>query len=155
EGTEQFHHVLADQRLAAGQSQLTDAEADEGTAQPVEFLESQDLRFRQEGHVLRHAVDAAEVAAIRHRNTEIADLAAERVGHGRPGWRYRVHTQNIGAGAAIFTSKLRMVFNWLRQGRRRISANFRLIAAPASAQCPRIIDRTVPPWPHRRPRANL
>ena len=35
--------------------------------------------LRQEGHVLRHAIDAAEIAAVRHRNPEIGDSAPKRI----------------------------------------------------------------------------
>ena len=60
---------------------LLDALADEGAAQPVELLERQDLGLGQEGHVLRHAIDAAEVAAVRHRDAQIGDMPAEGIDH--------------------------------------------------------------------------
>ena len=82
ETAEQRHHVLAHQRLAARQAQLLDAATDEGSAQTLQLLERQHLRLGQEGHVLGHAVDAAKVAAIRHGDAEIGDVAAERVDHG-------------------------------------------------------------------------
>ena len=69
------------QRLAAGQAQLAHAEPHEGAAQPVELLERQDLGLRQEGHVFGHAIDAAEVAAIRDRDAQVADMPAEGVDH--------------------------------------------------------------------------
>ena len=53
--------------------------ADEGAAQPVELLERQQVRLGQEGHVLRHAIDAAEVAAVGHRDAQVADMAAEGI----------------------------------------------------------------------------
>ena len=37
------------------------------------------IGLRQERHVLRHAIDAAEVAAVGHRNAQIRDRAPERV----------------------------------------------------------------------------
>ena len=46
---------------------------------PVEFLEGQDLGLWQESHIFRHAIDAAEVAAVRHRNADIADRTPEWV----------------------------------------------------------------------------
>ena len=52
---------------------------DEGAAEPVELLERQQVLLRQERHVLRHAVDAAEVAAVRHRDAQIGDRPPERI----------------------------------------------------------------------------
>ena len=82
EGADQAQHVLPHQRLAAGQADALDAEADEGAAEAVQLLQAQDLGLGQEGHVLRHAVDAAEVAAIGDRDAEIGDPSAERIDHG-------------------------------------------------------------------------
>ena len=84
EAAEQRQHALPHQRLPARQADLLDAEVDEGAAKPVEFLERQDLRLRQEGHVFRHAIDAAQVAAVGDRDPEIADGTPERIDHG---WR--------------------------------------------------------------------
>ena len=78
-GAEEGHDALADQRLAAGDAQLLDAEADEGRAEPVELLERQQLGLGQELHVLGHAVDAAEVAAVGDRHAQVGDRARERV----------------------------------------------------------------------------
>ena len=50
-------------------------------AQPLQLLERQDLGLGQEGHVLGHAIDAAEVAAVRHRDAQVGDVPAERVDH--------------------------------------------------------------------------
>ena len=68
---------LPDERLAAGDPQLPDAELDEDPGQPADLLVGQDLRVRQEGVVApedlgRHAVRAAEVAAVRDRDPEVA-----------------------------------------------------------------------------------
>ncbi len=65
---EQAHDVAPHQGLAAGQAQLAHTEAHEGGAQPVELLEAEDFRLRQKSHVFGHAIDAAEVAAVRHRD---------------------------------------------------------------------------------------
>jgi hypothetical protein len=78
---EQAHDVLAHQRLAAGQAQLPDAAAHEGAAQPLQLLERQHLGLGQEGHVLGHAIDAAEIAAVRHRDAQIGDMPAKRIDH--------------------------------------------------------------------------
>lgn len=76
---EECHDPLAHERLASGHAQLADAKLDETRAQAVELLEGQQFRLRQERHVLRHAVDASEIAAIGHRDAEIRDLPRERV----------------------------------------------------------------------------
>ena len=73
------HDAAPDQRLAAGQPQLAHAARDEGAAQPVELLQREQVRLRQEVHVLGHAIDAAEVAAVRHRHAQIGDRARERI----------------------------------------------------------------------------
>ena len=54
------------QRLAAGDADLARAARHEGRAEPVQLLEGQEVLFGKEGHVLGHAVDTAEIAAIRH-----------------------------------------------------------------------------------------
>ena len=77
----QRHHVAPDQRLAAGQPELAHALGDEGRAQPVEFFQRQQIGLGQEGHVLGHAVEAAQVAAVGDRDAQIADGPAERIGH--------------------------------------------------------------------------
>jgi hypothetical protein len=76
---DQGHDPLADQRLAAGQPQLAHAQAHEGRGQPIQFLQRQDLRLRQEGHVLGHAIGAAQVAAVGDRDAQIGHRAAEAV----------------------------------------------------------------------------
>ena len=76
---EEAHDVLAHQRLAAGDPELAHAEGDEGGAEPVELLEGQELGLGQELHVLGHAVDAAEVAAVGDRDPQIGDRPGERV----------------------------------------------------------------------------
>jgi hypothetical protein len=90
-GAEEGHDVPADERLAPGDAQLLHAHADEGRAEAVELLEREEVLLRQEGHVLGHAVDAAEVAAVRHRDPEVGDRAGEGVDkrrrHGEKVWR--------------------------------------------------------------------
>ena len=81
---EQRHDAAAYQRLAAGEAKLAHAARDESRAQPVEFLERQQVGLRQERHVLRHAIDAAEIAAVGHRDAQIGDRAAERIDQRRP-----------------------------------------------------------------------
>ena len=80
---EEGQDALAHQGLAAGDAQLPHAEADEGVAEPVELLERQELRLGQELHVLGHAVDAAEVAAVGHRDAQIGQPPSERIDQAR------------------------------------------------------------------------
>ena len=79
----QRHHVAPDQRLAAGEPQFFHALGDEGRAQPVEFFQREQIGLGQECHVFRHAIEAAQVAAIGDRYPQIADGPAERIGHRR------------------------------------------------------------------------
>ena len=74
---------------------------DEGRAEPVEFLERQHVLLRQERHVLRHAIDAAEVAAVGHRDAQIGDRPAERVDQrgAERGIRERSRTSSCRSGA--------------------------------------------------------
>ena len=80
--------VTAEQRLAPGDPQLVHPEGDEDAGDPLDLLEREQLAARQEAVVapedlLRHAVHAAEVAAVRDRDPEVAERAVERVGRSR------------------------------------------------------------------------
>jgi len=77
----QMHDVLAHQRLTTSQPELPNALFDEDTAEPVKFLEREQVLLRQEGHVLGHAISAAEIAAVGNRHAQIADRATEGVDH--------------------------------------------------------------------------
>jgi DUF971 family protein len=70
---------------------------DEGGAQPVELLERQHFPLGQEGHVLGHAVDAAEVAAVGHRYAQIADRRPKGSIIGEPVGNYavRIHFDDL------------------------------------------------------------
>ena len=46
----------------------------EGRAEAVELLQASAGPLRQEGHVLGHAIGAAEIAAVGDRHAQIADL---------------------------------------------------------------------------------
>src|SRR5580692_3938810 len=81
ERAEQGHDVAPHQWLAAGQAEFLDAEPDEGGAHAVELFEGQELGFRQKSHLFRHAIDAAEVAAVGDRYAQIADGSSKRVDH--------------------------------------------------------------------------
>ena len=73
------HDPAAHQRFAAGEPQLSDPARDEGAAQPVELFEREQVGLGQKGHVLRHAIDAAKIATVGHRDAQIGDRAPERV----------------------------------------------------------------------------
>src|SRR5579872_6727965 len=81
ERAEKAHDVAPHQRLAAGQAQLPDAEADKRAANPVQLFQGQKLPLGQEAHLFRHAIDAAEVAAVGDRYAQIGDMASKRVDH--------------------------------------------------------------------------
>src|SRR6478672_2868383 len=77
--------VAAKQRLAAGQADLGDACGQEQPRQALDLLEGQQLLAAQKHevvaeHLLRHAVGAAEVAAIGDRDAQIAERPCESVG---------------------------------------------------------------------------
>ena len=71
-------HIAAEQRLAAGQADLVDAEREEDVDERAGFLEMQDVLARQPDVVLlRHAVFAAEVAAVGDRQPQVAQRTSE------------------------------------------------------------------------------
>ena len=74
--------VAADERLAAGDPDLARAERDERARDAGDLLERQQLLAVEEAvvaavHLLRHAVGAAEVAAVGDRDAQVAQRAAE------------------------------------------------------------------------------
>src|SRR6188472_37200 len=74
------------ERLAAGETDLLDAEGHERPRHPLEFLEREQLLAVHEAvplteHGLRHAVGAAEVAAVGDRDPQVANRTPECV-HG-------------------------------------------------------------------------
>src|SRR5581483_2248482 len=76
EHLDQALHVLAQQRLAPGQPNLAHALVDEDAGKPRDLLEREQGRLRQERivapeHVLRHAVHAAEIAAVRDGDPQV------------------------------------------------------------------------------------
>jgi len=90
--------ALAQQGLAAGEADLLRAEPREHAGDAHDFLEGEDLGVRQElvvrvEHLLRHAIGAAEVAAIRDGDAKVVHGPAARVGEraraARGGGRYR------------------------------------------------------------------
>ena len=81
---EQRHDFAADQWLAAGEAKLSHAARNERRAKPIEFLERKQVDLRKEGHVLCHAIDAAEIATIGHRDAQIGNRPSERIDQGCP-----------------------------------------------------------------------
>ena len=78
---DQVRQIVAEQRLAAGEPQLGDAETDEDPRETVDLLEGENRRARQP-HVfrLRHAVAAPHVAAIGDRDPQTAEWPMIAVG---------------------------------------------------------------------------
>ena len=82
--------VAPEQRLATRDAELRHAEVDEHRRDAPDLLEGQELAPGQEAVVLpedlfRHAVDAAEVAAVGDRDAEIAERPAGGVENGHAG----------------------------------------------------------------------
>ena len=76
----QVGDVAAQQRLAAGEPHLVDAERQELIDQPLDFLEVQEVLARQPEVVfLGHAVLAAQVAPVGHRQPEVPERPLVRV----------------------------------------------------------------------------
>ena len=103
---DQEFEILAQQRFATRQADFFDAMRDEQPSQPLDFLEPQQRAVRQERVVLvehraRHAVHAAEIAAIGHRNAQIPQRTRQRVAqyaagrlHGAGDVRHRAEIGN-------------------------------------------------------------
>ena len=79
----QIANVAAHERFAPGQADAGDAARDEQVGEQRDFFEGQHLILGEELHLFRHAIAAAQVAAIRHRNAQIADPATKAVGQRR------------------------------------------------------------------------
>ena len=79
QATQEIDNATPHERLAPGDAQLAGAPGHENRTKPVQFFDGQELATRQELHGVRHAVGAAEVAAVRHRDAEIGDRPPERV----------------------------------------------------------------------------
>jgi hypothetical protein len=90
---DELDDVAADQGLAAGEADFAHAAGNEGGDDPVDLLEAQDVLFGQELHVLGHAVDAAEIAAVGDRDAKIGDVAAVAVDE-----RTRAGGGSVGSG---------------------------------------------------------
>ncbi len=79
--------AMPQQRLAAGQADLLHAACGEDTGDARDLFEGQQIGARQERivaaeHRLRHAIHAAEVAAIGDRDAQVAHRPAEGIEEG-------------------------------------------------------------------------
>ena len=78
----EFHHVAPHQRFAPRKPDLAYPARDEALGDHRDFLQAQQRLARQETHLLRHAIAAAQIAAVRHRDPQIADRAAVSIDQG-------------------------------------------------------------------------
>ncbi len=76
---EQPQDVASHQGLAAGDAYLRHAQLAEALADTRNLLEGQQLAAGHELDVFRHAIDAAQVAAVCDGQTHVRDVAAETV----------------------------------------------------------------------------
>ena len=76
---DQPRQVAAHQRLAAGQADLVDAQRRGDPDEAGDLLEGEQLALVQEDDFLRHAVGAAEVAAVGDADAQVVVDAAEGV----------------------------------------------------------------------------
>ena len=82
EQLDQHVEVAAEQRFAAGQPETIDAQADEHVHERADFLEVQHVLAGQPHVVLlRHAVFAAEVAAVGDRQPQVLQRTAQLIKH--------------------------------------------------------------------------
>ena len=87
--------LAPDERLAARDPQLLDAQCHERASRALDLLEAQDLVLGQERvvateHFLGHAIRAAEVAAIRDGDAQVVERPSERIErfHGHPSYSW-------------------------------------------------------------------
>ena len=82
---DQVFEVAAQERLAAGDADLFHAEVDEDMGDAHDFFEGQQLLAREIGVVvakdfLRHAIHAAEIAAVGDRDAQVAHAPVATIG---------------------------------------------------------------------------
>ena len=82
EAGDEIDDALADERFAASEADTLYAAADEVEGEAFDFVESEQIPARHELHVLGHAVGAAQVAAVRHREADVVDPASKCIVHG-------------------------------------------------------------------------
>jgi len=99
---DQLGQALAQQRLSAGDPQLAHADAHEAAHDALDLVEGEP-RGRVQAMVVRHAigghaVGAAEIAGLDHRQTQVAQRPAQRVARQVVGMRIGVRHGVHGSG---------------------------------------------------------
>src|SRR3546814_5554764 len=77
----QLAKIAPHERLPAAQANFPDAARNETVCNDSDFLQRKNLVTREVGHFFCHAVAAAQIAAVCHRNPQIFDVAAEPIDH--------------------------------------------------------------------------
>jgi hypothetical protein len=118
--SDQIGQSWPQQRLAAGHAQLHDTQLQEQASQPHQLRKCQTLAGFQEAILLveslaRHAIRAAKIAAIDHRQAQVAQWAGEGVaqqslarhqrlrvedGHGCQGYQIALAHLSVTSGTA-------------------------------------------------------
>ncbi len=75
----QFQNVLAHEGFTAGEADFFGTQSHEVAGNPRDLFQCENLLARQKGHVLRHAVNAAEITAIGNGQPHIVDCSAKSV----------------------------------------------------------------------------
>lgn len=79
EQANEFVQILADERFATREPHLVHTQTRRDAGEPGDLLKREQFRLVAEGHVFRHAVGAAEVAAIRDRDAEVVVPPSESI----------------------------------------------------------------------------
>ncbi len=120
---DQHVNIFAQQGLAAGEADLANAKLRGDAGHAGDLLERQDLRFGQKLHAfLGHAVEAADVAAVRDADAQIVVEASEGVDE--RGW----HRESA---RGYFTANIRSMGS---AARRRVSASISTRGSSVSRQ---------------------
>ena len=75
----QVENITSHQRLAAGNADLAHPAINEAERELIQLFKAEHFLARQEFHPLRHAIGAAQIAAVCYRKAKIADLARKAV----------------------------------------------------------------------------
>ena len=102
---DQHFKVLAQQRLATGQADFFNAVGDKNLGQAGDFFKAQQRALRQKcvvlvKHLARHAVAAAEVAAVGHADAQVTQRPGQCVGQQARGREQFSRNQGHTAGVA-------------------------------------------------------
>ena len=79
---EQLANIPSYQGFAPRYPQLGNPQPNKHTGYSGQLLQCEHIPARQKGHILGHAVGAAEVTAIGHRQPDVVDTALEAVDQG-------------------------------------------------------------------------